>query len=188
MCFQRCFSFGVGKRWPQCGSTDFQADCCCKIVPLVAAMAGDPQLYEHVEDAIRLTQDNDDAVAYGTAFAAILEAAVLGVAHPLSAAVDSLTDPHASGGGGEYYGYSDSLAEATEYNPDLQRQIVPQLRKAIEKGAADGAAFASEASKQHFSSDLEHRPDGEEFEFAEEASFTADMLAFAGGRPLPGLS
>jgi type IV secretory pathway TrbL component len=66
-----------GKRWPQCGSADFQVDCCRKVVPLVASLAGAPGLYEAVEDAIRLTQDNDDAVAYGTAFAAILEAAVV---------------------------------------------------------------------------------------------------------------
>ena len=67
----------LGKRWPQCGSDDAQADCLTKIVPLVAACAGRPLLEEDVEDAIRVTQDSDDAVLYGGVFARLLEAAIL---------------------------------------------------------------------------------------------------------------
>ena len=67
----------LGKRWPQCGSDDAQADCLTKIVPLVAACAGRPFLAEDVEDAIRVTQDSDDAVLYGGVFARLLEAAIL---------------------------------------------------------------------------------------------------------------
>lgn len=67
----------LGKHWPQCGSDDAQADCLTKVVPLVAACAGRSTLAEDVEDAIRVTQDSDDAVLYGGAFARLLEAAIL---------------------------------------------------------------------------------------------------------------
>lgn len=60
------------------GGEDDQAECFIKTLPLVAAGAGQPQLLELVEDAIRITQDNDAAVAYGVTAARLLSAVVLG--------------------------------------------------------------------------------------------------------------
>lgn len=48
---------------------DSQIDCVTKIAPLVAMFAGHPDLLFHVEDVIRMTQDNDIAVTIGLAAA-----------------------------------------------------------------------------------------------------------------------
>ena len=67
-----------GLPWDQLGSDDPQVDCCVKIIPVCAAYAGDEAMLEVVEDAIRLTQDNDEAVTFGCGFARVLEACILG--------------------------------------------------------------------------------------------------------------
>ena len=54
---------------PQGCPTDHQIDCITKIPPLVALYAGTGDMLEKAEDAIRVTQDNDIAVASGLAFA-----------------------------------------------------------------------------------------------------------------------
>ena len=41
----------------------FKSDCLGKVAPLVALYAGDAKLLEIVEDVVRVTQDNDIAVA-----------------------------------------------------------------------------------------------------------------------------
>lgn len=88
--------------WDQLGSDDPQVDCCVKIVPICAAYAGNEEMLEVVEDAIRLTQDNDEAVSFGCAFARVLEACILGstpaeaidtVAHELRQAGRSSPQP-----------------------------------------------------------------------------------------------
>ena len=48
---------------------DDQIDCVAKIAPLVAIYAGHADLLTHVEDVIRMTQNNDTAVAIGLAAA-----------------------------------------------------------------------------------------------------------------------
>ncbi len=48
---------------------DTQIDCVTKIAPLVAMYAGHPDLLFHIEDVIRMTQDDDMAVAIGLAAA-----------------------------------------------------------------------------------------------------------------------
>ena len=124
----------AGKRWPQCGSDDAQADCLTKIVPLVAACAGKPWLTEDVEDSIRVTQDSDDACLYGAAFAKLLEAAILG-------------DSGESGGGVE------ALASALQAggSPD-ERQVGSELMSAVRQAekypldlSSSGGAAAMEA-------------------------------------------
>ena len=52
---------------------DTQIDCVTKIAPLVAMYAGHPDLLFHIEDVIRMTQDNDMAVAIGLAAARYIE-------------------------------------------------------------------------------------------------------------------
>eukprot|EP00746_Dinoflagellata_sp_MGD_P037201 gnl/MRDRNA2_/MRDRNA2_189313_c0_seq1.p1 gnl/MRDRNA2_/MRDRNA2_189313_c0~~gnl/MRDRNA2_/MRDRNA2_189313_c0_seq1.p1 ORF type:complete len:272 (-),score=62.49 gnl/MRDRNA2_/MRDRNA2_189313_c0_seq1:367-1182(-) len=85
------------ERFPNCGSDDKQIDCACKVAPLVALYAGDPQMYSHVEAAIRVTQNMDEAVGYGSAMAAILEPLVLGKAADVQQALDiALKEPKSS--------------------------------------------------------------------------------------------
>mmetsp|Transcript_85619 Transcript_85619/g.266230 ORF Transcript_85619/g.266230 Transcript_85619/m.266230 type:complete len:437 (+) Transcript_85619:104-1414(+) len=85
-----------GRAWPKCGSNDSQADCFVKIVPVVALYAGRDQLLEKVEAAIRVTQDHEQAVAFGLAAARIIEACILGElpAEAVRAAIEALlADP-----------------------------------------------------------------------------------------------
>lgn len=62
------------------GSDDEQVDGCCKVPPLVALYAGDPNLLTMVEQAVRVTQNTDTAVAFACGFAQILENLMLGKA------------------------------------------------------------------------------------------------------------
>jgi len=73
--------------WPTSGSDDSQADCFVKTVPVVCAFAGQPELMNEVERAVRVTQNHDDAVAYAKAAARVLEACILGEAADLTAAL-----------------------------------------------------------------------------------------------------
>jgi ADP-ribosylglycohydrolase len=67
-----------GRNWPQCGSNDDQANGLAKIAPVVALYAGKPELLARAEEAIRVTQNTDKAVAAGLAGARILEKIILG--------------------------------------------------------------------------------------------------------------
>ena len=49
--------------------TDQQIDSVTKIAPLVAMYAGQDNMLEKAEDAIRVTQDNDIAVSVALAYA-----------------------------------------------------------------------------------------------------------------------
>lgn len=72
-------NYEAGKRYPECGcSDDFQANCFSKIVVVVARYAGDPVLLKKAEEAIRVQQNNDNAVKYGLPAARILERVILG--------------------------------------------------------------------------------------------------------------
>jgi ADP-ribosylglycohydrolase len=69
----------AGKTFPECGDTDdAQIDCIAKIAPIVARYAGKPELTQKVEEAVRLTQNNEKAVEHGIMAAKILEAVILG--------------------------------------------------------------------------------------------------------------
>ncbi|CAH1271128.1 Hypp4569 [Branchiostoma lanceolatum] len=56
---------------------DDQVDGATKVAPLVALYAGQPCMLEKVEDALRVTQNSDTAVAGGLTTARILEQCVL---------------------------------------------------------------------------------------------------------------
>ena len=68
----------AGAAWPLCGTDDSQANCVCRLPPLVALFAGDAALIPCVADMIRVTQNNNTAVAWGCAAARVLEAIILG--------------------------------------------------------------------------------------------------------------
>jgi hypothetical protein len=91
--FLRAVRAGAG--WPDCGVPDDQANAVARLPPLVAAFAGDPALLTAVERMVRVTQNSDIAVAWGTAAARVLEAVILG-AQPVDAvgvAIRQLRDP-----------------------------------------------------------------------------------------------
>ena len=97
-----------GKGYPDCGADDEQGEClqlagarltllpldsaftltniiaCCvahcymKVVPVTCLYAGKPELAAKVEEAIRVHQNNDVAVAFGVAASCMLEAVLLG--------------------------------------------------------------------------------------------------------------
>jgi len=60
------------------GADDEQLPAFSKLPPLVARYAGSAALEEVVEEAVRVTNDNDAAVAWSIAAARLIEAAVLG--------------------------------------------------------------------------------------------------------------
>ena len=64
------------------GADDNQVPAFSKLPPLVACYAGDPSLYARVEEAIRITNNNDQAVMYGLFGARALEQVILGESIP----------------------------------------------------------------------------------------------------------
>jgi len=101
----------AGKSFPECGANDHQAHCFMKVVPVTCLYAGKPELKSKVEEAIRVHQNNDRAVAFGVAAACILERALLEGSLPDKEFVESsLSDEavdawkKASGGSGDFEG------------------------------------------------------------------------------------
>ena len=68
-------NIAAGRVWPHCGSKrDSQADAIAHIIPVVARFAGDTaKMLSACETIIRVTQNNDEAVAFGLAAARLLE-------------------------------------------------------------------------------------------------------------------
>ena len=62
---------------PTCGANDTQANAIAHMPAVVARFAGTATLLERVAAVIRVTQDTEDAVAFGLAAARILEHVIL---------------------------------------------------------------------------------------------------------------
>lgn len=67
-----------GRAWPRCGANDDQDEAITHLIPVVALLAGRPEMLERCVDAVRVIQNTDRAVAFGLAAARILEAILLG--------------------------------------------------------------------------------------------------------------
>jgi ADP-ribosylglycohydrolase len=81
----------AGKTYPECGANDSQAMFNMKVVPVTCLYApGKPELKQKVEEAIRVHQNNNVAVAFGVASACILERALLTGSLPDASYVESL--------------------------------------------------------------------------------------------------
>eukprot|EP00931_Biecheleriopsis_adriatica_P054912 TRINITY_DN32365_c0_g1_i1.p1 TRINITY_DN32365_c0_g1~~TRINITY_DN32365_c0_g1_i1.p1 ORF type:complete len:367 (+),score=51.53 TRINITY_DN32365_c0_g1_i1:72-1172(+) len=67
-------NYAAGLRWPACGSADNQANALAHMIPVVAATWCLPEkdALDIVEQFIRVTQNTDEAAAFGTAGARIL--------------------------------------------------------------------------------------------------------------------
>jgi ADP-ribosylglycohydrolase len=83
-------SVKAGKTYPECGADDSQAICYMKVVPVTCLYAGKPELKQKVEQAIRVHQNNDVAVAFGVAAACVLERVLLTGSLPDNSFVESL--------------------------------------------------------------------------------------------------
>lgn len=84
------------KLYPECGSTDEQVDGVCKVAPVVALFAGDPNMLPTVDTAVRVVQNTDKAAAFACGFARVLEKLVLGTAsvqEAIALATKELMDP-----------------------------------------------------------------------------------------------
>lgn len=63
-----------GQHWPQCGGNDNQDDALAHMIPVVAMYAGNTTaMLAAADTVIRVTQNTDDAAAFGLAGARILE-------------------------------------------------------------------------------------------------------------------
>ena len=71
-------------------------DGVCKVAPVVALLAGDPNMLPTVDMAVRVVQNTDKAAAFACGFARVLEKLVLGtptVREAIASATKDLTDP-----------------------------------------------------------------------------------------------
>lgn len=85
-------NYRAGKRWPNVGANDTQANSIVHMIPLMAALAGGAnqrQSLQSVEELIRVTQNTDEAAAFGLAGARILSGVIQGWS--LENAVTSVT-------------------------------------------------------------------------------------------------
>ncbi len=87
-------TFFANQADPTVPMDDKQIDGACKVAPIVAACGGDTaKMLALAEETIRVTQDSDEAVAMGLAFARILESLAYGrAATPLDAVEDVIDD------------------------------------------------------------------------------------------------
>lgn len=85
----------AGKEETGC-ENDCQIDGVAKLAPIVAFYAGKPDMLEKVEQAVRVTQNNDACVAETLAAARFLEHFILNGPDPkaLDTVVDQLSDPN----------------------------------------------------------------------------------------------
>jgi hypothetical protein len=68
----------AGNTWPACGGNDNQADAIAHMVAVVALYAGNTsEMLAQVDTVIRVTQNTDDAAAFGNGAARILEYVLL---------------------------------------------------------------------------------------------------------------
>lgn len=77
-----------------CGADDAQLPAISKLPPLVIRHQGASNLRALVESAVRVTNDRDDAVAWGLAIAAMIEAALKGASPEETVAAARGVTPH----------------------------------------------------------------------------------------------
>jgi ADP-ribosylglycohydrolase len=82
-----------GIYWPACGGDDTQADALVHMIPVVALLAGDTAaMLSTLEPIIRVTQNTDEAVAFGFAGARIFEKVLIYNMTGLEAVNETITD------------------------------------------------------------------------------------------------
>lgn len=84
----------AGRKWPQCGGNDNQADAIVHAMPVVAAWAGidEPTMLRLADAAIRVTQATDEAAAFGLATARLLSKLIASDMSGYEAVVSTIAD------------------------------------------------------------------------------------------------
>lgn len=82
-------NFAGGAQPPATGADDSQAMACCRAAPLAVLYGGSASLFPAVDSAVRVTQNNDEAVAFGQATAAVIER-ILGGKDPLASLTETV--------------------------------------------------------------------------------------------------
>ncbi|KAL0966919.1 hypothetical protein UPYG_G00302270 [Umbra pygmaea] len=109
--------------------TDNQPDGIAKLAPIVAFYAGKPDMLEKVEDAVRVTQNNDVCVADTLAAARILEHFMLNgpSENVLEAVVDLLTDPDRKQPQDQDKAVVGHIYQVRENLPKAHQDIIPSI-------------------------------------------------------------
>jgi len=81
-----------GQVWPSSGDYDNQADAIAHMIPIVALLAGSPDLLPTVDTVIRVTQNTYEAVGFGCAAARVLEKVIINGTSGYDAVVQTLAD------------------------------------------------------------------------------------------------
>ncbi|XP_005092833.2 crystallin J1A [Aplysia californica] len=100
---------------PTGSETDDQIDCAIRVIPLVAMYAGQPDLLDKAEAALRVLQESDTSIACGLAAVRVLEQYIL-TGKPedvLQKVTDTLNDPDRN------------------CPQDLDRAVIGQLRAVV---------------------------------------------------------
>lgn len=113
------------------GPEDSQMPALTKVAPLVARYAGSGELYDHIESAVRMTNNSDLAVAYATGLGRALEGIVTGTA------LASLADPGPDGAV-DQEGLLEYLKESFSGLPEERRE---ELEKAFRLLSQDTKAI-----------------------------------------------
>lgn len=96
------------------GADDIQVGALSNLPPIIALCAGTTNFERQVEDAVRVTNNNDTAIVLAISFARILESAILGkTAHPgPTLMATGRTSPEATGYINAASAFNDSLVAA----------------------------------------------------------------------------
>ena len=83
----------AGRHFPNSGGNDDQADAVAHMVAVVAVLAGNTSaVLAALEPVIRVTQDTDNAVAFGSAAARVLEKLIVSNLTAVEALTETVAD------------------------------------------------------------------------------------------------
>lgn len=106
----------AGQKWPHTGDGDTETNAVAHVLPVVVMRAGRPSFLQDAEAAIRIVQDNDDAVAFGLTFARILERVILGDSIVDAVRVTAATLRAGTGNPNDAW-FAHGLAKMDEWSP-----------------------------------------------------------------------
>lgn len=126
----KSFIRNVDSRKTETGcESDVQMDGVAKLAPIVARYAGQPEMLERVEDAVRVTQNNDESVAVTLAAARFLEHFILSGSDPevLPAVLKQLNDPNRKNPQELDRAVAGHIYEVKESLSKSQKELIPAV-------------------------------------------------------------
>ena len=122
----------AGARFPHTGAGDTETNAVAHVLPVVVMRAGREDFLEEAEAAIRVVQDNDDAVAFGMTFARMLEKVILGT--PVDRAILEVAELLRTNGTGNpndrWFGHA--LGKMNEWTPRPPMDVTLELGQACD--------------------------------------------------------